>query len=1157
MGFTNEQQAALDAKGRVIVSASAGSGKTTVMIEKIIRLIRDENVGVDEILAVTFTKKAASQMKEKLSRELIKNVNDPDITAENRKRLKTQLSMVSAADISTIHSFCSKLIRSYFYAADVDSSFRVISSEDADGVALKSEALDELLDEGYENDDEDFAHLLSVYWRKKSDKVLREIFTDLYEKLRIRADYKEYLRSSANYNEETFKSIANDLHGYFLEKCAYYYDLVQDEKYYFEQVCAKAKGQREICAQLCEWLESLLATKSYFEILTCGKPAFSRNVGGKNDDATKKEHMARLGFLKDRIVDAYEEETKRLLPYQEELDKFLRSGRTAAALSKYLLIFDERYAAKKREKGVLDYNDLEHIAFGLLSNEEIADSLRKKYRYVFVDEYQDVNPVQEAIISKISGENLFLVGDVKQSIYGFRGSKSKFFVEKQAAFEGGEGKNLVMSRNFRSADMVLDTVNAQFSLAMTPNVCDVDYARGSVMEKGGGYGKYPGRVEIHFLGEKEKKTAQERGVYSVREHTAQKDVESNQAAKMIMKVIQDERMKRFYDTEGDYEKEEERYRNVRYSDIAILSRKKQGQIAKTVAALSAAGLPVTAAAAINVCDYAEVKTLIDILSLIDNAKQDVPLCSALLSTMGGLTTDDLTEIRLAYPQEDFFRSACKCYAAEKKDNLALKLRAFYEYYEKVRKLASVLTAGEILTLILAETRMEAHLLSQENGSFCLRRIRRFIDETNNPEPLSVHEFLVRLKDLDYKIEYSENGGEDSVKVMTMHSSKGLEFPVVILDDLSASFHGVDHDEVVAEETYGIAPRAFDEGKMLKSTTLLRRLYEVKEKASSVADGLNLYYVALTRAKYALHMIFTKQEAMSDVKYAKSYADMTNFSVWSQYIVEDTLFDLEKQERTALVFRPDEALAGRIQTAFKYRYPFAGLEDLSVKSSASKLLSLQKAEREGADESMDEALDVGFGKVVKDDEGSENKSVERNALGTAYHAFLEYFDFSLLYDAAGNPVDKESLKERVSAAVAAFAAKDAAQADLLKVEKLVDILSNPVFYTLQDARLYKEQEFLVNLPMKDVYALVGRDLSDVEKTDDCVIFQGAIDLLAVGEEVRIIDYKYSTHDAEYLQNHYKTQLQLYRMVVAKILKIDEKQIRCILVNIDKGFELEIV
>lgn len=1147
MAFTAEQNAALEAQGKVIVSASAGSGKTTVMIEKIIRLIQ-AGTSVSEILAVTFTKKAATQMKEKLCKVLIENINSEEISDEQRSLLKRQLAEVPSADISTIHSFCAKFIRTHFYAAGVDNAFRVIGGDDADGVALKSEALDELLEEGYEAADEDFNHLLSVYWRKKSDNALRRIFTDVYEKLRIRADYKEYLQRSCHYDEEVFEEICKDLHGRFVEKCAYYADLAEDERIYFEGIGAPT--QIALAGELCSWLQELAAAPDYFALKEIGKPKFTANRGSKKDGAEKAEHVERLGELKTRAVKAYEEETAKLLSREEELKNFLSSARTARALAKYLLLFDEKYAARKREKGVLDYNDLEHVALELLADEEIAAEVRGKYRYVFVDEYQDVNPVQEAIISRIGGDNLFLVGDIKQSIYGFRGSKSRFFAEKQAAFAGGEGQSLAMTRNFRSSDKVLDAVNEQFSLAMTPHVCDVDYARDSVMERGGRYELNSGKVQIHFLGKEEKKPAQERGVYSVKAHTGQNEVERSQAAKMILQIILDERRSKWYNPDkGEWQE-------VKYSDIAILSRKKQGQIAKTVAALSDAGLPVTAAAAVNVCDYAEVKTLIDVLSLLDNAEQDIPLCSALLSAMGDLTADDLTEIRLAYKEEKTFRAACKKYAAEKQDTLAKKLNAFYAYYAKVRNLSRVWSAGEILTLILAETRMEARLLARDNGASCLRRLRRFIEETNVPEPLSVHEFLTRLRDLDYTIEYSENGGEDSVKVLTMHSSKGLEYPVVILDDLSAAFHGVDHDEVLVEEKFGIAPRAFHEDKMVKASTLLRRLFAVKETVSSVADGLNLYYVALTRAKYALHMIFTERERFSDVKYAKSYADLTDFAIWDKYVVDDEIFDLKKEDRTALVFRPDETLVRRIMQAFLWKYPFAGYENLRVKSSASQLLALN----EGRDE-QPSAWSVGFGREDEDDEATaEEKRAERDErqkIGTAYHAFLENFDFALLYDEAGKPVSRVSLQEIIEQSYAQFATADENNAALVQKDKLTDILSNPVFYELRDMTLYKERQFLVSLPARETYALAGIHLPDVDGgEEETVIYQGAIDLLAVGEEVRIIDYKYSTRGAEYLKTHYAPQMQLYRKAVAKSLKTEENKIRCTIVNIRSGIQVDV-
>ena len=1158
--FTEEQRAAIDAEGRVIVSASAGSGKTTVMIEKIIRLILS-GTDVGEILAVTFTKKAAAQMKEKLCKALIDSINSTGISAEKRTALKKQLSEIPNADISTIHSFCAKLIRSHFFAAEVDNTFRVIGGDDAEGTALKNEALDELFEEAYEDKNEQFNHLLSVYWRKKSDNALRAIFISVYEKLRNRADYQEYLEKTLNYTEQTFEDICSDLKERLNGKCRYYKDMVERELEYFHSI--GALPQIALSEELIALLNALENAPDYFSVGNVEKPKFTAKRTSKTDSQEKLLHVERLAFLKNRVVKTYEEAVN-TLPKEEELAHFLRSGETAQALAVYLLRFDEKYARLKAEHGVLDYNDLEHKALALLAQSEIAEEIKEKYAYVFVDEYQDVNPVQEKIVSLLSGENLFLVGDVKQSIYGFRGSKSRFFVEKQKQFQSGEGKALAMTRNFRSSDAVLEAVNTQFSLAMTPQLSEVDYARDSYMERGGRYALNSGRVQIHFLGKEEKKKPENRGVYSVRQNAGKRETEESLTAKRIRSIIEQERKSKFFDADTG------EYRNVQYSDIAILSRKKQGQIARTVAELSAEGVPVTAAASVNICEYTEVKTLIDILSLIDNAEQDVPLCSALLSAMGNMTADELTDIRLAYPEENFFRNACKRYAAEKTDKTAWALCKFFEYYAELRRLSCVLDAGELLTKILSETRMEARLLSRENGVACLRRIHRFIEEADATDSLCVHAFLERLRDLDYDIQFSENGGEDSVKVLTMHSSKGLEYPIVILDNLSAPFRGVDHDEVLVEEKYGLAPKAFDAERMTKASTLLRRLYEEKESDSSVADELNLYYVALTRAKYGLHLLFEEPTPLADVKYARSFAEFTDFSVWEKYITEESVFDLPKQERTALVFRPDETLTRKIMDAFLWEYPYAGSEDLPVKSSATDLLTEIS---EGSVLAEKNSSYLPFGSVSEEQKTLEEeylferehfsevkKDTDKTGIeeGLAYHAFLETFDFSLLFDEVGNAVTTERLQGIVGDSYQAFKAQKAEESALIREEKLLEILSNPVFYTLRDTKLYKEQQFLVSLPVKDTYAKKKRiDRALAEKLgDEEMIFQGAIDLLSVGEQVRIIDYKYSRGNAEYLKEHYRPQLELYKQAVAKIMRIDPSVVKCSIVNIYHGFQVDL-
>jgi ATP-dependent helicase/nuclease subunit A len=851
-----------------------------------------------------------------------------------------------------------------------------------------------------------------------------------------------------------------------------------------------------------------------------------------------------LAVLKDNAVDIYDKEFAVTNTREEELNAYLSAGKTAKAVANALLQFDEKYDALKTERGVLDYNDLEHKSLQLLQDKEVVQEIREKYKFVFVDEYQDVNPVQEALIERVSGKNLFLVGDVKQSIYGFRGSRSCYFTQKCQEFHAGAGNDLLLTSNFRSASAVLDAVNAQFSLAMTPSNCGLTY---DPMGKNTRYDPYEGRVQVHYLSldvEKEKgsgeKPQDERGVYSVREHALGNDLEESDNARLIRKIIDEELHRKWYDADSGVE------RYVRYSDIAVLTRKKKGKITGTISALLNEGVPVSTASEVNICEFSEIKTLIDILLLLDNAEQDVPLCSALLSPMGNMTVGDLAEIRLAYKGERAFRKACKKYVLEKKDFIAYKLRKFYEYYDRLRTLTCVMDAGELLTKIVAETRFETTLLSRESREACLRRIHRFIEESVVDEPLSVHDFLDKLKDMEYEIKYCENGGEDSVKVLTMHSSKGLEYPVVILDNMSASFRHNERDDVFVVDGYALAPRAHDEGNMLRKETLLRRLFKLRETESSIGDELNLYYVGRTRAKYALHVIFDKRGVMPDVRYAKSFADFTDFSVWEQYETQTNILDLEKEERTPLVHNPNEDTVRAIMRAFTWEYGHGGYENLPVKSSATSIM--ERGERvEFNDESNAER------KKTMVDEALEEAGKTSVEAGLAYHAFLEKFNFGLLFDENGVFLETDRLREVVEEAYNTMEDNT-----LLSVEQLVKILTNPVFAELYGMRLYKERQFLVSLPIKDTYAYKeGVDPTLKEREGENMIFQGAIDLLAVGEDcVRVIDYKYSVKGAEELVAHYEKQLRLYRLATAKILKIPQEKVRCTIVNIYRGFQVDV-
>lgn len=1170
MAFTEEQTAAIESRGKTIVSASAGSGKTTVMIEKIVRLIQS-GADVGEILALTFTKKAAAQMKEKLRKELIKSINSPSTGAAEKTALKKQLAAVSGADISTIHSFCSKFIRSHFFAAGVNSDFFIIGDDDADGKQLQSQAIDALFEEAYEAGEEKFLRLLSVYFRKKKDTRLREILIEAYAKLRVRADYREFLSGEAvGATEEKFDKICGELLAEMQSKCAYYAQKIEAERAYFEQngLQKSVENANELLAAL----QSLCGESEYFSACSVPCPKFSaKQKATKSTPADFEGHASALNGLKDAVKKIFAENEK-VRSREEELSDYLCAGEIAESLAVYLLKFDEKYSAAKRERNALDYNDLEHFALKLLSDPEICKEVREKYRYVFVDEYQDVNPVQEQILSLIGNENVFLVGDIKQSIYGFRGSKSKYFAEKQRAYESEAGaSSLWLTRNFRSGDRVLEAVNAEFSYAMTKENSEVDYQKDSYMQGGGMYGTNAGKVEIHFFGEKadekekEEKKARSarRGIYSVEANYLKEREESSAYGKKVRAIIEQERNKKWFDAD------KKEFRRVEYSDIAVLARKKKGSVEKVVAALASEGIPVTSSSAVNICDYPEIKTLIDILSLIDNAEQDIPLCSALLSAMGDLTADDLTDVRLAYPKEKFYRRCCARYAAEKSDFLAYKLNRFYAYLGEIQRLSAVSDAGEILSKILSDTRMESRLLSQNNGARCLKRIHHFIAQTLLPEPLSVHAFLDRLKALDYEIPYSENGGENAVRVLTIHASKGLEYPVVILNDLSAPFAGKDERNVLIDEEYALVPKCYRRESMTCTDTLLWKLVAKRIKAEEVKDELNLFYVALTRAKYGLHLLFSERPSAPDVRFASSYADFVDFSLWERYVTEDWSFDLPAQERTAVIERADAALSESITAELVRKYPHAGGENLPVKTSATAQLKERK--RGAPPEFETERFEVPV--LFKEDEnesengrenGRENGHADSRLSGIAYHAFLEHFNFALLNglsEQEGHVLD-EPLFERVLPIAESEAERMRAQgllsgeeAALVDIRKAAEILCAPVFAEVSGMRLYREQEFLAGLTAKDVYA--GREEVYGSCGNEELIFQGAIDLLAVSDsEVRIVDYKYSSHGAERLKKDYAPQLELYKKAVAKIMKIDREKIRCSIVNIRLGFAFEL-
>lgn len=1109
MELTDEQTAAIAARGRTIVSASAGSGKTFVMIEKLVNAVAD-GADLDDVLAVTFTKKAAAQMKEKLRSAIIERMKNAG--AEQKARLKAQLAKISSANISTIHSFCARLIRTYFYALDgIDAGFDIISADDALAKDLRVRAADGLFDRLYEEDDAQFKILLQCYMKRRSDASLRELLWRAYAEVRSVARYREILeKANLRYSEKGFKEVCAEYFSRLSEKIAPMIYALERFKNSFP-VTKKQKVYNTLFVEM-------EAALRYYKQAGLFGAKLPLTVTRKPVDAPgDKEAGALFKAFKDALNKRYQSLCPDLESEDKEFMNFLIGGGVAYAFISVLLKLDAEYSSFKADENKLDYNDLEHLTLKLLDDENIRREINSGFKYIFVDEYQDVNPVQEEIISALSGET-FLVGDVKQAIYGFRGSKSVFFTEKFADFKKGFGNALRLSSNFRSSDGVLDFVNRLFSGIMRPDICEINYAASSVMRAGGQYPAGYGEAKIHIFG-KDGEEKKELEVYSV-EGSARQTGHSREGL-AVLKIVEEELRKKHFDLKsGKFVKTER-------GDICILTRKNKGDsVEGIVRALTDRGYSVAGAQEANICLLSEVKQMLDILSLIDNAEQDVPLITALLSPLGGLTGDELAEIRIAFknikPERNepplTFRECCKRFA-RMPGEISRKLNIFGEKLEKLRDLSEILSAGELIDELLENYGLECGFGA--GGEIKVKNILRLREEGAE---LPLSRFLQKIKAGGYNIPAPAAAPTDSIKIMSMHASKGLEFPVVIISDICRTFKGQDYEEMPFDEKYGFAPKAFDSENMVTEKTVLRRLLKLKTDAEDLDNELNLFYVACTRAMCNLHILAEEAKPFDEVNMpdAKCYADLFDIAAFAAEESGELDEIVVDKKGGAMLYAPDASLIVEIEKRFRQPYAYAKSVDLPVKSSASAILRMR-------DEEPFEAENPLFG--GEDETGTEK--------GTAYHRFLELCDFT---EKSAADIGREKSEFLNNGEITK------AQYDMLDCDELAEILHMPVFDAIRGATLYREREFLCRIKACEILE------TDAE---DYVLVQGAIDLLADGEDgVKIIDYKYSHKSDGQLIKTYSPQLALYKKATATILGCDPAKISTTIINIHTRRQIDL-
>lgn len=1100
-----QRKAVEHVKGNALVSASAGSGKTRVVIDRIIRLITEEGVKVNEILAVTFTKLAAEEMKDKLKNALTKKY-----LATRDRNYKEQLELVSSSDICTIDSFCSKLIRKYFYVLGIDANLQVL--EESKQKRLSETAMEEVFERLYEENDEKFRKLIPKFDKYRGDNGLKDAVKIAYKYLDREEGKENLLKKSRDLYTNAFEYLTSEYKEQIIKIASEY----KQEFLVLQNAFTEDEVRKEYCARLVTTLDNLLNCNDYFEFFSEYKN-LNFNLPNK---ASKQEDLRAV--LKD-TVNEYKKKMENFVKVfgvskEEESIRLASSLEIVEDLINLAQEYSNEYQRLKEEENAVDFADIERYASVLLKNEEILSEVKSLYSFIFVDEYQDVNDIQEQIIVALTNDNSFLVGDSKQSIYAFRGCNPEFFNQKYKSYNDGLGTPISLDYNFRSAKKVVDGVNEIFSAVMTESYGGTNYLK-NPMIYGGLYGDYEGVCQIHLIKKPEKKVKEEvkRGIYSVANAVDFKEEEDvSSEVKFIVNLIGERLGKQYFDPNTKTMK------TIGLGDICILlramgSNSKLGE--ELVHTLVSMGIPVSSSVKKSISDYPEIKVLTNLVSLLVCAERDIPLATIMLN-MGGFCEDDLSiiaSIGASSYSKSFSESVQK--ASEIDSELGKKCSNFLSWLSEKRLLAEFLPASEILNSIIKETGYLARVTSSPYGYVRVKRIERFlIEATASGKKLRVVEFEGHISEVLKDLSISESFGEETIKVMTMHASKGLEYPVVIVAGVAKQFNLMDlHSNVIYEKNSGLAVKSYNEENMTVSDNVARSVIVARGKKATAVEELRLFYVALTRAKCELYLTMTLDELSSkfsggQVNRMSDFVTLGNTPVF--FHDEEFELNFPKKEGTLVAGREVESqLTKKIIDNLSYEYPYKNEIALPVKSSVSDA-NKNQAEY--------------FARTDKYGESSSEK-------GTAYHRLFELLDF---YSCS---VEKDLSNFIESGLIS----KE--QADYIDVNVVNNLLKLPIFSEIKNHKLLKEQKFC--------HLVSASELLGV-KEDRKVLVQGICDLIAIKDDKAIlIDYKITTIEKdEDIVKAYKTQMDLYKGAIENVMKLKVEKV--LIINVLQQRTIEV-
>ncbi len=1135
--WTENQQDAIDARrGTVLVAAAAGSGKTAVLVERAMKRLTDpENpVPADRLLIVTFTKAAAAEMRARLERRL------HEMLRENpgSSLLRRQSVLLSQAHIGTVDSFCAEMVREFFHELDIPADFKILSDKQKEDITW--EALNQVVERAFE--EEDFSVLADAFSGERSDRKLMEIVLRLYDFMqshpfpeRWLAEKEKLYEAEVPFEKTPWGRVilthVRETAEYCLQIGERAIEELQEEGGDFRKAFLPAfLADRVLCAQV----RDLACEENWdglFEVLS--HLSFQRRgpLRGCEDDLYKE----RLELLRGTVKEALQDLGELIASDSAESTRELRqTAPLVSGLSRLTLAFSRQYEETKRELGFLDYSDLEHLAIRLFLAENgeptpVAREVSLRFEEIMIDEYQDVNEVQDSLFRAISREeqNLFMVGDVKQSIYGFRRAMPEIFLRRRGSFQKYDRAldkypaYLVLDRNFRSRDTVTDTVNFVFSRLMSREAGEIEYTGEEKLVCGADYkGKAGCETEVVFL-------ERASGVQAA-------EAESVYLAGRIRKMLESG----FTVTEGGQE------RPAHYGDFCILLRSANQYAHGYAQALTRLGIPAKASSAGGFFEAAEIAVMLSFLRVIDNPNQDIPLLSVLMSPVYGFTAQEIAQLRLEDRERPLYLTLCE--AARSDPHCA----AVTEDLRKYRAICSTLSCDAFLGLFYQQTGYPDMVLSMEGGEERLANLYLLRQYANDFEASGFHgisgfvRFLDRLRENRSDLEAAQPvfGEEKMVQVMSIHKSKGLEFPVCILAGCGRNFV-VERSDVLLHPELGLGVKLRSKDLPVRTSTQVREAIALAAGKSDAAEELRVLYVAMTRAKEKLLLVTSgtglektllklscqisdkgvPPVAVRSVKNAGQWlmlcalahpdgkalrervrADRLtpeDCSSWRISLETARAFpEGGSEEEQQLPAKADQELLERLRKKVEFRYP--GEEELAVpaKVSASRLTAGEEEIRLSRPAWMGE------------------KGMTPAERGIALHDFMQFADF--------HAAQQDPEKELLRLTEGKFLTPEQGEAvDLNRVRRFFE---SPLGKrTLRAKELQKERRFTAVIPA----SLAGGP----EGSSAQVLLQGAVDCTFLDEKgLHIIDFKTDkVRNVEELWDRYGIQIRLYAYAMEQV------------------------